>query len=172
LAKYLRQADPEVLTEVYEDIGLALTPEKPYPTLRGIQVMLRELAGKDPRAKSARPDEFVNLAFMKELDGSGFIDRLYKREPVLARREESRRAPEKSALAEREKPHAAPVKSIKQAALDEARAYIVQAGDTLSALALRYYGDHYMWGKIYDANKATMKNPHYIYVGQRIVIPA
>jgi NitT/TauT family transport system substrate-binding protein len=172
LAKYLRQADPEALTEVYEDIGLALTPEKPYPTLRGIQVMLRELAGKDPRAKSARPDDFVNLAFMKELDSSGFIDRLYKREPVLARREGSRRAPEKSAPAEKEKPHAAPVKSIKQAPLDETREYIVQAGDTLSGLALRYYGDHYRWEKIYDANKATLKNPHYIYVGQKILIPA
>jgi NitT/TauT family transport system substrate-binding protein len=34
LAKYLRTSDTDVLTEVYEDVGLRLTAEKPYPTLR------------------------------------------------------------------------------------------------------------------------------------------
>jgi hypothetical protein len=63
-------------------------PEKPYPTLRGIEIMLRELATRDPKAKAARPEEFVNLAFIRELDSSGFIDRLYKAQPVVATREE------------------------------------------------------------------------------------
>ncbi len=34
LSKYLKTSDMEVLTEVYEDVGLTLTAEKPYPTLR------------------------------------------------------------------------------------------------------------------------------------------
>ena len=33
-------------------------------------------------------------------------------------------------------------------------------------------GDPFKWEKIYEANKETMNNPHYIYVGQRIVIPS
>jgi NitT/TauT family transport system substrate-binding protein len=78
LAKYLKTTDSAVLNEIYEEIGVALTPEKPYPTLRGIEIMLRELAGREPKTKPARPEEFVNLTFIKELDSSGFIDRLYK----------------------------------------------------------------------------------------------
>ena len=88
LAKYLKTPNIEVLTEVHENLGLKLTPQKPYPTLRGIEIMLRELAAREPKARRARPDEFVNLAFIKELDHSGFIDRLYKAQPLVANREE------------------------------------------------------------------------------------
>src|SRR5207249_7420459 len=91
--KYLKTNDTEVLTEVYQGIGLTLTPQKPYPTLRGIEVMLRELAARDPKAKAARPEEFVDLTFVKELDSSGFIDRLYKTQPVVASREDAGSSP-------------------------------------------------------------------------------
>src|SRR5918999_6526660 len=88
LAKYLKTNDSELLNEVYEDIGLRLTAEKPYPTLRGIDIMLRELAARNPKTKAARPEEFVDLTFIKELDTSGYIDRLYKTQPVVATRPE------------------------------------------------------------------------------------
>jgi nucleoid-associated protein YgaU len=57
-------------------------------------------------------------------------------------------------------------------AADTAREYIVATGDTLSHIALKYYGNRFTWEKIYEANKPIMKNPNYIYVGQRIIIPA
>jgi nucleoid-associated protein YgaU len=60
----------------------------------------------------------------------------------------------------------------KSTATDGPRQYTVERGDTLSYLALRHYGDPFKWEKIYEANKETMKNPNYIYVGQRIVIPS
>ena len=44
-------------------------------------------------------------------------------------------------------------------------------GDTISYLALKYYGDQYKWEKIYEANKQTMRDPHSLYVGQKITIP-
>jgi nucleoid-associated protein YgaU len=58
------------------------------------------------------------------------------------------------------------------AASPGSREYTVEPGDTLSYLALRHYGDQYKWEKIYEANRPTMKNPHYIYIGQKIIIPA
>ncbi len=179
LAKYLKLTDVEVLTSVYEEIGLTLLPEKPYPTMRGIEIMLRELAVRDPKAKAVRPEEFVNLAFIKELDSSGFIDRLYKAQPVVAPREESA-AP----VAKIAKENPAPVsgkKTIPEAvtksesaasSADAAIEYTVEAGDTLSGLARKYYGDELKWEKIFAANKQTMKNPNYIYIGQRIIIPS
>jgi hypothetical protein len=32
----------------------------------------------DPKAKAAKPEDFVEMRFVKELDESGFIDDLYK----------------------------------------------------------------------------------------------
>ena len=180
LAKYLKAADGDVLTEVYEDIGLALIPQKPYPTLRGIAVMLRELAARDPKIKAARSEEFVDLTFIKELDSSGFIDRLYKAQPLVASGEKPRATPtlitikENAApVNEKTRPGAAMSESVaKSASADGPRQYTVERGDTLSYLALRHYGDPFKWEKIYNANKETMKNPDYIYVGQRIIIPS
>ena len=180
LAKYLRTSDTDVLTEVYEDVGLRLTAEKPYPTLRGIGIMLRELAATNPKITAARPEEFVDLTFIKELDGSGFIDRLYKTTVAVASREEPRSTParantrENSAPGtERTKPITGTVKSVATLSFPVgAREYTVEAGDTLSFIARNYYGTHLKWEKIYQANKSTMKHPDYIYVGQKIIIPS
>jgi nucleoid-associated protein YgaU len=43
-----------------------------------VQIILRELGAKDPAARSARPEQFIDASIVKELDSSGFIDRLYK----------------------------------------------------------------------------------------------
>jgi ABC-type nitrate/sulfonate/bicarbonate transport system substrate-binding protein len=179
LAKYLKTTDAEVLTSVYEEIGLTLLPEKPYPTLRGIEIMLRELAARDPKAKAARPEEFVNLNFIKELDDSGFIERLYKARPVIATREErlapaARVSRESLASAGGKKTTAeAPARSDgATVSAAEGVQYTVEAGDTLSSLARKYYGDALRWDRIYQANRQTMKNPNYIYIGQKIVIPS
>ena len=43
---------PFVLEETYESIISTLVPEKPYPTLKGIQTILRELGVKDPAARA------------------------------------------------------------------------------------------------------------------------
>jgi hypothetical protein len=31
----------------------------------------------DPRARTAKPEDFVDMSFIRELDQSGYIDRLY-----------------------------------------------------------------------------------------------
>lgn len=179
LAKYLKTTDTDLLTEVYEDVGLKLTAEKPYPTLRGIGIMLRELAATNPKTAAARPEEFADLTFIKELDGSGFIDRLYKATPVVARREERSTTPPVN-IQGTSAPGIEKAKRIVETAKsgatltpgDTAREYTVEPGDTLSYIARKYYGNQFKWEKIYAANRPMMKNPDYIYVGQRIIIPA
>ena len=52
-----------------------------------------------------------------------------------------------------------------------AQEYTVKLGDTLSKLAERFYNSTSKWDKIYEANKDTVKNPHYIYIGQKLMIP-
>jgi LysM repeat protein len=182
LAKYLKTNDSELLNEVYTDLGLTLTPQKPYPTLRGIDIMLRELAARDPKSKTARPEEFVDLTFIKELDASGYIDRLYKTQPVIAKRQEPpAAAPAASSAKAPPQPKAAPppakVATAKPTAAVDApsegsQEYTVVSGDTLSHLAQRFYGDHYRWNKIFEANKSTMKNPNFLFIGQKLFIPS
>jgi len=49
LQKYLKTDDAEALEETYEAIGITLIPQKPYPTLKGIQIMFREMEQRTPR---------------------------------------------------------------------------------------------------------------------------
>lgn len=48
--------------------------------------------------------------------------------------------------------------------------YTVQPGDTLSKIAKKYLGNAALWRKIYEDNKATIKNPNIIRVGQKLII--
>ncbi|WP_331487778.1 LysM peptidoglycan-binding domain-containing protein [Anaerocolumna sp. AGMB13025] len=49
--------------------------------------------------------------------------------------------------------------------------YVVQSGDSLWAIAKKYYGNGSKYTKIYNANKDKIKNPSLIYPGQKLVIP-
>ncbi|MEJ5310354.1 MAG: LysM peptidoglycan-binding domain-containing protein [Anaerolineae bacterium] len=51
------------------------------------------------------------------------------------------------------------------------RTYVVAAGDTLSAIAKKFYGDADRWKEILAANKDAIKDPNAIRVGQELVIP-
>ena len=53
----------------------------------------------------------------------------------------------------------------------QALTYKVQKGDTLILIAERIYKDKNLWKKLYDANKAYMKNPYELHVGQVLVLP-
>jgi NitT/TauT family transport system substrate-binding protein len=193
LAKYLKTDDAEALEEAYESVIQALIPEKPYPTLKGIDTILRELGVKDPNARSAKPEQFVDLTFIKELDSSGFVDRLYKSTavakaasprtepgPEMAKKtpvaeakaiptQEKMRPVAKQIPASAEKTITTPV--IAKPTKPGAQEYTVKLGDTLSKLADRFYSSMSKWEKIYEANRDTVKNPHYIYVGQKLIIP-
>ncbi len=51
------------------------------------------------------------------------------------------------------------------------RGYVVVKGDTLSQIAECEYGDASRWREIYQANRATIKNPNLIYPGQKLRLP-
>ena len=49
--------------------------------------------------------------------------------------------------------------------------YVVKKGDTLWAIAKKYYGNGSQYPKIFNANKDKIKNPNLIYPGQKLAIP-
>jgi nucleoid-associated protein YgaU len=51
------------------------------------------------------------------------------------------------------------------------RVHNVVSGDTLSAMARKYYGDASKYNRIFEANRDQLSDPDKIQVGQRLKIP-
>jgi nucleoid-associated protein YgaU len=64
-----------------------------------------------------------------------------------------------------------PSNSVQPAQSQSARFYIVQKGDTLSAISQKYYGTTRFWQKILAANDAVLKDPDRLVPGTRLLIP-
>jgi NitT/TauT family transport system substrate-binding protein len=74
---YLKVQDPEILATVYAYYARLVEP-KPFVPLEGIRTILDEVAARNPQARAAQPEAFVDVRLLKEIDDSGFIDRLYR----------------------------------------------------------------------------------------------
>jgi len=77
IAKYTRSSDMEKIEAGY-DYNAKIFLRKPYPAMGGVALALEEIGERNPAAKSARPEQFVDTSFVKELDDSGYLDALYK----------------------------------------------------------------------------------------------
>ncbi|MBK5963403.1 peptidoglycan-binding protein LysM [Thiocystis minor] len=49
--------------------------------------------------------------------------------------------------------------------------YVIAKGDSLSAIAKKFYGDGNAYPRIFEANREVIKDPDLIYPGQKIRIP-
>ena len=74
---------------IYRNYGLDATVDwfvkrvskRPYPTLKGIQYLLDEVAPKIPQARSAKPEQFTDLSLLKQLEKEGFFAEMAKQYP-------------------------------------------------------------------------------------------
>ena len=57
------------------------------------------------------------------------------------------------------------------APVEEVQYYEIVSGDTLSAVAKKFYGNSSDYPRIFEANREVIKDPNKIYVGQKIRIP-
>ena len=79
LGKYVK-VDRDILEKSYEvSTTEDLFPRKQYPSLDAIKASLDQIAEDEPRAKNLKPESFADTSFIGELDKSGYIDGLYKR---------------------------------------------------------------------------------------------
>ena len=76
LNKYVNIKNPEFLEATYQDY-VHITDPKAYPNMEGVRFALEEVAKRSPGAKGRRPEEFVNLRFLQELEREGFYKELY-----------------------------------------------------------------------------------------------
>jgi ABC-type nitrate/sulfonate/bicarbonate transport system substrate-binding protein len=76
LRRYMGGISTEQARFLYDE-NVELFDELPVPTEKGLQAVLdRE---SDPKAKSFKPADFVDLSFLKEIDRGGLIDKLYRK---------------------------------------------------------------------------------------------
>jgi NitT/TauT family transport system substrate-binding protein len=75
--EYSGLTDAEIAEETYE-ITEPGFPRAPYPVTSGLAIMLQTLALDDPRASNKDARDLIDDRFVRELDESGWIDRLYE----------------------------------------------------------------------------------------------
>jgi len=73
IAKYMKIQDREVLEEAFRSYDF---PLKPYPAKEYFELPTQEVARQDPRVLKENPEHFTDSSLIKELDESGFIDKL------------------------------------------------------------------------------------------------
>jgi hypothetical protein len=77
MKKYLRIHETDLLEDAYAAYSKRVQ-KIPLPTLKGIQFILDEMAERQPQARKATPESFVDLSLLQELEQSGFFKQLWK----------------------------------------------------------------------------------------------
>jgi NitT/TauT family transport system substrate-binding protein len=73
LAKYMKVQDRDILEENFREYDF---PLKPYPSREYFELPIQEVGKKDPKILKENPERYADMSLVKELDSSGFIDKL------------------------------------------------------------------------------------------------
>jgi len=76
IGKYARATDARTLDAVYQ-YAVDYVDKIPYNTREGIQEVLNQAAPRNPKAKTASPENFYDDRFIKELETAGFYKQLW-----------------------------------------------------------------------------------------------
>lgn len=72
LQKYTRVKDADILEDAYNQFREYLE-SPPYVSRKGIEAILSELGEKEPAARQAKPEDFMDMRFLNELEKEGFF---------------------------------------------------------------------------------------------------
>ena len=75
LQKYTKVKDQEILEDAYDQFREYLE-FPPYVSRKGVEAILAELGEKEPAAKAAKPDDFMDMRFVAELEKEGFFKKV------------------------------------------------------------------------------------------------
>ena len=66
------------IEEAYHEVVLKAVPKIPYPTKTGLQTLINFMVKTTPELANAKPEDFIDSHFIKELEDSGFYTKLYR----------------------------------------------------------------------------------------------
>jgi NitT/TauT family transport system substrate-binding protein len=78
LAKYTTVTDGVLLSKTYDFYVGKVVEKAPYINMAGMQNALDDLARSIPAAKTAKPEQFVDMRFLDKVEKSGLLNDLYK----------------------------------------------------------------------------------------------
>jgi NitT/TauT family transport system substrate-binding protein len=78
MRKYSRLDDRKILEEAW-DWHAKFMPAAPYPPVEGYQLVLQDMAERNPKAGQANVNDFFDARFIKEIEDSGFIKSLARK---------------------------------------------------------------------------------------------
>jgi len=70
MQKYLHVKEPDILEDAYNQFREYLE-YPPYVTRKGMDNVLAEVAASDASAKNAKPEDFMDMRFVAELEKQG-----------------------------------------------------------------------------------------------------
>lgn len=73
LAKYMKVQDREILEENFREYDF---PLKPYPSREYFELPIQEVGKRDPKVLKENPDRYTDMSLIKELESTGFIDKV------------------------------------------------------------------------------------------------
>jgi NitT/TauT family transport system substrate-binding protein len=77
LSKWTRNSDREALEDTY-NFFLRLYPVKPFSDDEAVRAVIEVLGEKNTAIKKFKPADFYDMQYLREIDQSGFIDKLYR----------------------------------------------------------------------------------------------
>jgi ABC-type nitrate/sulfonate/bicarbonate transport system substrate-binding protein len=78
IAKYTKIEDPAVLQKAYDLYVGKVLERAPYINMAGMKNALDDLARTVPAAKEAKPEQFIDMRFLDNLEKSGLLKELYR----------------------------------------------------------------------------------------------
>lgn len=77
LSKYMRTEDKDILNASYDYFVGRVIPRTPYVSEKGLQAVIDFIRQRNPQTPNLKVQEFMDNRFIKELEESGFIQKLY-----------------------------------------------------------------------------------------------
>lgn len=78
IAKFTHINDRGALEEAYNTYAIKFMARAPYPTIKGVETILEDLAKTNPKARGADAKRFIEPRFLKELEDNGTVAQLYR----------------------------------------------------------------------------------------------
>lgn len=162
--------------EVHFRIGL-IYDDKLHDSLNAIHHFKRFLEFEPNGKRADEVRSFIKkaeLGLMTSLSQGVVLtesDAVKLRNENLALRKQNSELKADLASLRKANPGVVQVKAKPKPAGPNARAYIVQSGDTLAAISRKFYNTSGKWKDILDANAGTLDDAAKLKVGQRLVIP-
>src|SRR3990172_954 len=75
IERHLRISDADVIQSAY-DYYVPKIDAVPYANLKGMKFLLDTIAESNPKAKKAKPEDFVNTSLLQEIESSGFVKQI------------------------------------------------------------------------------------------------